>query len=181
MCLLVIFLIINTFLEISYRGFFLIYFGNFFIIKCSYPLCHFSHFGMGNSHILQKNVYMWACVRPCKAQKENKKVTSTSAPLNTLRTSQLVVTWGLVTFSGSTWSKLATLTIVWVYKIHEIFLECAIVLIFVTIVFCYLTEIVLQLQMIDSKYAYILDNSDDKINTCRKNIFKNPRKAFLND
>lgn len=35
--------------------------------------------------------------------------------------------------------------------------------------------------MIDLKYVYILDNSDDKINICRKNIFKNLRKVFLND
>lgn len=35
--------------------------------------------------------------------------------------------------------------------------------------------------MVGSMYVYILGNSDNRINTPRKNIFKNPLKAFLND
>lgn len=81
--------------------------------------------------------------------------------------------WEVVTFPGPTQSKPTTLRIVLVHKIHEIFLECVIVLeqLSVIIIICYLMEIVPQLQMTDSLYAFNLENGDDKINVHRKNIF----------
>lgn len=39
----------------------------------------------------------------------------------------------------------------------------------------------LELQMVGSMCVCILGNGDDRINTPRKNILKNPVKAFLRD
>lgn len=94
---------------------------------------------------------MRTCVCPCEGQKESEKARTISTPLITSRGIHLVIICEAVTFPGRSWSKLATLRIVLVYKIHEICLECVKVLrnSYIITITCYLTEIVPQLQTTD--------------------------------